>query len=402
MVANGFMNFWYAETFGNIVGGSEQFPDALIQGLQHALLVLAAIGAARACVEFGSWAPVLAFWVGGLMVGIDWLEQRHNMPFMPAVCLLAGLGVTWLGTLFFVRSSNLYSLPFLIGTALLVLGATSAALDALSAPFIAWTPLSNFSLPLALTGGSVLLWNEYSALNPARRLAALTPIFLFLLAYTCYVSTDPTPRWKHHYANIPRDGTRLAQRFRLRDLGTGAIVKAAVLLDLKAMDRAANLVVRLNGTVIAETMENARALYPTDPNAPSDPPYVRPIWDLYAAGYQRPLDTWPQWWEIQFDPRLLTGSNVEIEISMSENGPGLQIGSTRAEEPGSFLGPSISRTSITRWRTTGDWRFWESFPNAGEIESTMLIQNGNISEPYGATLGVRLVTEDRSGNVALY
>jgi hypothetical protein len=402
IVANGFMNFWYADRYGNIIGSEEQFPTALVQGFQHALLALAAIGAARACVEFGSWAPVLAFWVGGLMVGIDWLEERHNMPFMPAVCLLAGLGVTWLGTLFFVRSSNLYSLPFLIGTALLVLGATSAVLDALSAPLIAWTPLSNFSLPLALTGGSILLWNEYSALNPARRLAALTPIFLFLLAYTCYVSTEPTPRWKHHYADIPRDGTRLAQRFRLPNLETGGIVKAAVLLDLKAMDRAANLVVRLNGTVIAETMENARALYPTDPNVPSDPPYLRPYWDIYAAGYQRPLDTWPQWWEIQFDPRLLTGSNVEIEISMSQNGPGLQIGSTRGVEPGSFLGPSISRTSITRWRTTGDWRFWESFPNAGEIERTMLIKNGNISEPCGATLGIRLVTEDRSGNVALY
>jgi hypothetical protein len=400
IITNGFMNFWYADKYGNIIGSEEQFPNALIQGFQHALLVLAAIGAARACVEFGSWVPVLAFWVGGLMVGIDWLEERHNMPFMPAVCLLAGLGVTWLGTRFFIRRSYFYSLPFLIGTALLVLGAMCAALDALSVPFIAWTPLSNFSLPLALTGASVLLWNEYSALNPARRLAALTPIFLFLLAYTCYVSTEPTPRWKHHYADIPRDGTRLVQGFRLLDLGTGSVVKAAVLLDLEAMDRTAKLVVRLNGTVIGETMENALALYPTDPNVPSDPPYVRPVWDLFAAGYLRPLDTWPQWWEVPFDPRLLTGSNVQIEISMSQNGPALRIGTTRGEEPGSFLGPSISRTSITRWRTTGDWRFWEGFPNAGTIESTML--NENNSRPYGATLGIRLLTEDRSGNVALY
>jgi 4-amino-4-deoxy-L-arabinose transferase-like glycosyltransferase len=400
IITNGFMNFWYAETFGNIVGGSEQFPDALIQGLQHALLALAAIGAARACVEFGSWAPVLAFWAGGLMVGIKWIEQRHNMPFMPAVCLLAGLGATWLGTSFFVRRSYFYSLPFLIGTVLLVLGAMCAALDALSVPFIAWTPLSDFSLPLALTGASVLLWNECSALNPVRRLAALTPIFLFLLAYTCYVSTEPTARWKHHYANIPRDGTRLAQHFRLPDLESGRIVKAAVLLDLESMDRTASLVVRLNGIVIGETRENARSLFPTDPNGPSDPAYVRLWWDIYATAYQRPLDTWPQWWEIPFDPRLLTGSNVQIEISMSQNGPALRIGSTRGEEPGSFLGPSISRTSISRWRTTGDWRFWESFPNAGTIESTML--NGNNSRPYGATLGIRLLTEDRSGNVALY
>jgi hypothetical protein len=239
---------------------------------------------------------------------------------MPAVCLLAGLGVTWLETLFLVRRSNLYSPPFLIGTALLVLGAMSAALDALAAPFIAWTPLSDFSLPLALTGGSVLLWNEYSALNPGRRLAALTPIFLFLLAYMCYVSTEPTPRWKHHYADIPRDGTRLAQGF---TLWTGNIVKAAVLLDLETMDRTANLIVRLNGTVIAETMENARGLYPTDPNVPSDPPWIRALWDLYAAGYQRPLNTRPQWWEIQFDPRLLTGSNVQIEISMKSKWTGI-------------------------------------------------------------------------------
>jgi hypothetical protein len=403
IITNGFMNFWYADKYGNIIGSGEQFSNALIQGFQHALLALAAIGAARACVEFGSWAPVLAFWVGGLMVGIDWLEERHNMPFMPAVCLLAGLAVTWLGTLFWVRRSYSYSPPFLIGMALFALGAICAALDALSVAFIAWTPLSNFSLPLALTGASVLLWNERSALSPARRLAALTPIFLLLLAYTCYVSTEPTPpRWKHYYADIPRDETRLAQGFRLSDQGTGSVVKAAVLLDLEAMDRTANLVVRLNGTVIADTMENARPLYPTDPNAPSENPDVRSAWNIYAAGYQRPLDSWPQWWEIHFDPRLLTGPNVQIEISMSQNGPALRIGSTRGGKPGSFLGPSISRTSITRWRTTGDWRFWESFPNAGTIESTMLIQNGNISRPYGATLGIRLTTEDRSGNVALY
>src|SRR5262249_23114132 len=150
-------------------------------------------------------------------------------------------------------------------------------------------------------------------------------------------------------------------------------------------------------------MENVRSLYPTDPNALSVYRTIDwSLWDAYATRYQRPLYKWPQWWEFQFDPRLLTGSNVRIEISMRQNGPPLRIGSTRGGEPGSFLGPSISRTSINRWRTTGDWRFWESFPNAGEIESTMLIQNGDISEPYGATLGVRLVTEDQSGNVALY
>src|SRR5262249_4519121 len=205
IVANGFMNFWYADRYGNIIGLKEQFPTALIQGFQHALLVLAAMGAARACAEFGSWAPVLAFWAGGLMVGIDWLDERHNMPFMSAVCLLAGLGVTWLGTLFFIRRSYFKSLPVLIGTALLVLGAMSAALDATSVPFIAWTRLSDLSVPLVLIGGSVLLWSDCSALNPVRRLAALTPVFIFLLAYMCWVSTEPTPRWKHHYADIPRD-----------------------------------------------------------------------------------------------------------------------------------------------------------------------------------------------------
>jgi hypothetical protein len=394
IITNGFMNFWYAETFGNIAEDAEQFPDPLIQGLQHFLLVLAAIGAARACVEFGLWAPILAFWVGGLMVGIKWIEQRHNMPFMPAVCLLAGLSVTWFAASFFDRRCCFYSLPFITCTMLIVLGAMCAALDALSVPLVAGTPLSDLSVPLVLIGGSVLLWSDSAALNSVRRLAALTPIFIFALSYMCWIAAEPTPRWKHHYADIPRDGTRLAQHVRLPDLRTDSIVKAAVLLDLEAMDRTANLVVVLNGTVIAKTIQNVRPLYPTKNRIENL------LWDSYASRYRRPLYKWPQWWEIPFDPRLLMGSNVRIEISMRQNGPPLRIGSTRAGEAGSFLGPSISRTSLSRWRTTGDWRFWESLANTGEVESTVL--HGTISEPYGATLGIRLMTEDQSGNVAVY
>ena len=412
IVTNSFMNFWYAEEFGNVVGSSEQFPNDLIQGFQHALLVLAAIGAARACAQFGAWAPILAFWAGGLIVGLKWIEQRHNMPFMPAVCLLAGLGATWPVMSFFVRRSYFYSLPFLIGAMFLVVGVISAALDALSVPLIAWTPLSDASVPLVLVGGAFMLWSDCSSLSSVPRLAALTPIFIFLFAYMCWLSTEPTPRWKHHYTDIPRDGTSLAQHITLRHLDARSIVKAAVLLDLEAMDRAANLVVRLNGTLIGETMENVRPLYPTNPNSQS---MFRFLHETYAKGYQRPLYSWPQWWKIQFDPRLLSGSDVRIEISIGKNGPPLRIGSTSGGEPGSFVGPSISRTSIYRWRTTGDWRFWESFPNAsapacggpiascgtpGKVESTRL--TGNISEPYGATLGIRLLAEDRSGNVALY
>jgi hypothetical protein len=398
--ANGFMNFWYADTYGNIVAGSEQFPNAFIHGFQRFLLVLAGIGLGRAFIEFRHWAPIIALLAAGVMVGIDWIENRHNIPFMPALCLFAGLGTAWLGTIFFGRRRFFYPPPILIGIALLVLGAIGAAMDALSFPLVAWTPLSDLSLPLALAGGSVLLWIEYSVLQVVRRLAALLPIVIFLMMYLCFISTDPTPRWKHNYTNIPLDGVRLAQRFNLPDLASSKIVKSAVLLDIEAAERTAKLVVRLNGTVIAETMESARSRYPNDPNAP-DPASLKPVWALYAAG-QRPLDKWPQWWEIHFDPELLT-PRVQIDISMGQsNSPPLRIGSIRGGRPGSFLGPSITRTSIYRWLTTGDWRFWESFPSAGKIESTLMIQNENISRSFGATLGIRLMTEDQSGNIALY
>jgi hypothetical protein len=339
----------------------------------------------------------MAFWAAGVIVGFDWIENRHNIPFMPAVCLLAGLGAIWLGMLLLIRRSCLYSLPLLTGTTFMLVGAICAAMDALSVPFIAWTPLSDLSLPLALTGGAILLWNACSALKVMRRLVVLSPIFIFLFAYVCYVSTDPTPRWRHHYASIPQDGTRLAQRF---TLWTGKIVKAAVLLDFEMMDRTANLTVRLNGTVIAETMETAHSRYPNDVNSP-DPASVRDTWRLYAAG-QRPLDKWPQWWQIEFDPKLLTGPNAQIEISLARSAPALRIGIYNGEESGAFIGPSVSRTSIYRWLTTGDWRFWESFPTTGTIEGAILLQDQNISRPYGATLGIRLITEDRSGNIALY
>ena len=151
IITNGFLNFWHAEMFGNVVK-TEQFPNALTQGLQHVLLVLAAIGAARACLEFGTWVPVLAFWVGGILVGFDWHEERHNMPFMPAVCLLAGLGVTWLGTSLFARRSHFYSLPVLFGTTLLALGAMCTALDAFSIPVIAMDAAERLFAPACAHG----------------------------------------------------------------------------------------------------------------------------------------------------------------------------------------------------------------------------------------------------------
>jgi hypothetical protein len=317
ILTNTFLNFWFADDFGNL-SGSPQIPESLIQLAQRVTVVAAMTGAAVAFTEFSLWAPVLAFALSGVLGCMAWVEQRHNMSFMPAVCLLAGLGLAWMQRVLSAacaRDGSLSPAAALLarlGVATWALGLLILSLAGFSVPVFSQSPLGDLAVPLTVLGAVACVATTVS--RAGERAAMLAVMAAGATLYGSYLWTSPTPRWHHHYIEMSPAET-LWQRFRLAGtIDPQHFKAAAVVLDLAGLNRDKDaLSVSIDGVAIANGVGQATSRYPNPPTAA--PGSFRTAWNAYPKLYRRPLDDWPQWWAIPFDPRLLAGADVTVTLA---------------------------------------------------------------------------------------
>ncbi len=420
-----FYHLWYPENAWR--ENAVVSPEALNRF--HRLLVLVGLGGLGcAAVRWRAFAPLLALAPPFALLSIKWIEIRHNMPFMPALFLLAGLFVVhlggWLRTGWENRPGRVKGALALGGAAALSLAlywGTRFSRLAELLPSANPTTLGRLGdaaiLVLAVAWGGVLTWLAAPSLGRARAaVAGFLPAGLFAALFGAYAFVASEPRWQRWVVDCNRLPGPIVQEIMLPGpLPTEQINSAEWLVDLQTDADPPPLRAAVNGIWLESGQHSwGRPLCPPDQS-----PY-----ENFSTFAGRPLSSFPQWWTLRVDPATIALKAVlRLELAgedAGERGQRVCVGGSFCRRPTDpFQGPGIQphySRSLFRWVVAGDWRLTATTPLGSIATRSSLPPSsgpGEQTDPEEKTLShmvdrgygrfnIRLLVQFKDGRQVVY
>lgn len=402
--------------------------------IQRLILVAALVGVGIALTRGRLWSHILALTLTLGLVSVKFIEIRPNLPFMPALFLLAGLFVS---TLWDWIAKGATSLSRFALAAIFTAGAVGCTRLAVLGPLLPRAdPLVLGQTGDAVAAATALLWAALLFVTARRTLArgpslviAGAPAFLFLTLFASYVHAASEPRWRSWPVSLKR--LPVVQEIHLQKLTRLSCRAAYWLVDLGDASELALIRVALDGEWLPLHRTAWTRLFcsgsvfdrRSDPYALSRQQNLCAKYEAIASPPAGPLSSWPQWWEIPVEPERIRGrSVVSLALALA---PGVEaqdvaVGATLSPRTaGAVYGPSPMAvtanawTSMYRWEVADDWRIWEETPvrsfetRAGVLETGVApgARRGPEASWLAADrlhLNVRLLVEEHSGRWVVY
>jgi 4-amino-4-deoxy-L-arabinose transferase-like glycosyltransferase len=420
-----FYHVWYPENAWQ--ENAVVSPEALNRC--HRLLVLLGLGGLGcAAVRWRAFAPLLALAPPFALLSIKWIEIRHNLPFMPALFLLAALFVAdlaeWLMAYWQTSPGRVKAALALGGTAALSLtlywGTRLSRLAELlpSASPMTLGGLGDAAiLVLALAWGTVLAWLAAPSLGRARAaVAGFLPAGLYAVLFSSYAFVGSEPRWQSWGVDCNRLPGPVVQEVTLPGpLQAEQIESAEWLVDLQTDADPPPLRVAVNGKWLEPGLYSwGRLLCPPDQS-----PY-----GTFATFAGRPLSSCPQWWTLRVDPATV-GQKAILRLELAgedagDRGQRVCVAGMFCRRPTDpFRGPGIQphfSRSLFRWVVAGDWRLTATTPLGSIATRSSLPPTGGPGEqadPEEKTLShmvdrgygrfnIRLLVQFKDGRQVIY
>ncbi|MBN1994176.1 MAG: glycosyltransferase family 39 protein [Anaerolineae bacterium] len=422
-----FYHFWFAE---NAWRESFLLSPTAMHWAQQILLGLGLGGVGIALIRWRTFAPLFAVLVTFCLVSVKVIEVRHNLPFMPAIFLFAGLFIVYL----FEWIKNYFGwtkdiVVLVVGIILVGVILIGSRLLVLFSSEIFWLWIQPVTLGIAgdlavvifslLVGGLVFrlstpAWGRLSA-----AVAGFVPAVLLIILISSYAYINSGPRWWAWNISLNQTNQVVRQEIQLpAPISEDKLELVIWLVDLQANAAPPPLQVRVNESLLSPQEYSwqrlfcaQKVLFVTN----VEQTYC-PVYEEYMKFAHRPMTTWPQWWGLVIDPALLLDKN-NLSLTLSQLDPTVEsnvasqvkLGGTFAVADSQVVyGPSVyalspgARTSIYRWLLIGDWRLWETSELASVATHSYLIRSDAADILLKANLNIRLAVKYKDGRIVIY